>query len=170
MSASLRFGATSQVMQAIAQSTPPFRDIRDSERWELLDTLWVDLNRAAGGVLSWSPGAAGTVYRRYVPLLRRDGNEFVNEEGDVAGAEGVEFPGKGACSETLVLKAGSQHLRAMGLFDGLRTLSTASPAPPAAPRVFTVLVANGSWRHATNAVVAHSGSGVFEIDLLRARR
>jgi hypothetical protein len=178
MSATLRYGVTSQTLQAIAQSTPPFRDIRDSDRWELLDTVWVDLSGGGGGgatgaSLGWSdPGGAGSVYRRYAPLLRRDGAEFVAEAGDVAGCEGVEFAGRGVVSETLVLRAGNQHLRAVGAFEGGRTLDAAAPAlaDGGAPRVFAVLVANGSWRHATNAVVAHAGALAFEIDVLRARR
>lgn len=171
MSATLRYGATSQTLQAIAQSTPPFRDIRDSDRWELLDTVWVDLSGATGASLGWSdPGGAGSVYRRYAPLLRREDADFVGEAGDVAGCEGVQFAGRGVCSETLVLRAGSQHLRAVGAFEGGRTLDAAAPPPVGSPRVFAVLVANGSWRHATNAVVAHAGALAFEIDILRARR
>jgi hypothetical protein len=180
MSATLRFGQTSQVLAAITQATPPFRDIRDSDRWELLDTLWVDLSGAAtGAALSWTaPGGAGFVYRRYAPLLRKEaageggggGLVYVNEPGDVAGAEGVEFLARGACNETLVLRAGSQHIRAVGLFEGRRTITAASPAPPVGPRVFTALVANGSWANATNVVVTHVGAAAFEIDILRARR
>lgn len=173
MSATLRFGTTPQALQAIARSTPPFRDIRDSDRWELLDSLWVDLSGSsgAGSSLSWAdPSGAGVVYRRYAPLLRREGADFVAEPGDVAGAEGVEFAGRAACSETLLLRLGAQHLRAVALFEGGRTFSTAAPPPPAEPRVFAVLVSNGSWRHATNAVVTHAGLGAFEVDVLRARR
>lgn len=203
-----RFAGTSHTLLGIAHATPPFRDIRDSDRWQLLDIVWMQARPdGGGGTLEWQdPEGNGHVYRIYRPLLRfapespdavapaqpvpllaapPPAPTFIYTSGDVCGIEGVQFlgppfedPDAGppdaplAVNETLVMHTQNQHLRAVGLFEGRPTTEAPEPNSGAAegfPRVFTVLAANGSWRHATNVLVRNL-DGTIEMDILRAQR